>query len=232
MLRLHTDLRNDENADAANAVTTALSPEGSTLLILTSGSNNSFYKDDGTPIVYDVLDPVTGQPTGDTTSSAEWLFVYDVTGTVPVQKQKVNLPVTYNGVVWDASGNRFYVSGGSGDMVYPFQKTGGQFQLDAPFMVLNTGGQLDDTAAGPALQNFGLAPWAVVAGLGLSSDGSTLYTANFENDSVSMVNTAARQVTGQIVFSAPGNSKGKGEYPLLDRRPQVSGAQSPESLRE
>src|SRR5947209_2956403 len=53
VLRLHTDLRSDENADASNAVTTALSPDGSTLLILTSGSNNSFYKDDGTPIVYD-----------------------------------------------------------------------------------------------------------------------------------------------------------------------------------
>jgi len=51
VLRLHTDLRSDENADAANAVTTALSPDGFTLLILTSGSNNSFYKDDGTPIV-------------------------------------------------------------------------------------------------------------------------------------------------------------------------------------
>ena len=67
VLRLHTDLRSDENADAANAVTTALSPDGSTLLILTSGSNNSFYKDEGTPIAYDIVDPTTGQPTGQTT---------------------------------------------------------------------------------------------------------------------------------------------------------------------
>ena len=60
VLPLHTDLRTDNNADAANAVTTALSPDGSTLLILTSGSNNSFYKDDGTPILWDILDPITG----------------------------------------------------------------------------------------------------------------------------------------------------------------------------
>jgi hypothetical protein len=30
---LHTDLRSDDNADAANAVSTALSPDGTTLLV-------------------------------------------------------------------------------------------------------------------------------------------------------------------------------------------------------
>ena len=213
VLPLHTDLRSDNNADAANAVTTALSPDGSTLLILTSGSNDSFYKEDGTPVLYDLLDPSSGLPTGQTTSNAEWVLVYDVSGPVPVQKQKINLPVTYNGLAWD-SGSRFYVSGGSGDIVYPFKKVGAEFQLDAPFMVLNTGGQLDNTPAGPALKNFGLAPGAVVAGLALSSDGGTLYAANFENDSVSLVDTKSRQVTGHVVFASPGNSKGKGEYPF------------------
>src|SRR5215472_14313320 len=121
VLPLHTDLRSDNNADAANAVTTALSPDGSTLLILTSGSNNSFYKDDGTPIVWDILDPTTGKPTGQTTSNAEWVFVYDVSGPVPVQKQKINLPVTYNGLLWDKTGTRFYASGGADDVVYPFK---------------------------------------------------------------------------------------------------------------
>jgi YVTN family beta-propeller protein len=214
VLPLHTDLRSDTNADAANAVTTALSPDGTTLLILTSGSNNSFYREDGTPIVHDVLDPATGMPTGDTTSSAEWVFVYDVSGPVPIQKQKINLPVTYNGMVWDQSGSRFYVSGGSSDIVYPFEKVGSQFRLDVPFMVPNTGGQLDNTAAGPAMQSFGLAPWAVVAGLGLSSDGTTLYAANFGNDSVSLIDTKSRQVYGQVVFASPGHSVGKGEYPF------------------
>src|SRR5215469_4000149 len=98
VMPLHTDLRADTNADAANAVTTALSPDGSTLLILTSGSNNSFYKEDGTPILYDILDPTTGQPTGDTTSNAEWVFVYDVSSRVPIQRQKFNVPVSYNGL--------------------------------------------------------------------------------------------------------------------------------------
>jgi hypothetical protein len=57
---LHTDLRSDDNANAGNGVTSALSPDGSTLLILTSGYNNSFFKEDGTPIVYPILDPAPG----------------------------------------------------------------------------------------------------------------------------------------------------------------------------
>jgi len=211
---LKTDLRTDDNADASNAVTSVLSPDGSTLLILTSGFNNGFYTDNGTPIVYPILDPTTGLPTGQTTSNAEWVFVYDVTGSVPVQKQKINLPITYIGLVWDTTGSRFYASGGVDDIVYPFTRVNGSFQLNAPFMVLNTGGQLDNTKAGPALQSFGLAPTPVVAGLALSSDGSTLYTADFENDSVSLVDTKSRQVTSRVVFSAPGGKTGKGEYPF------------------
>lgn len=181
--RLHTDLRSDENADGGNAVTSALSPDGRTLLVLTSGFNNGFNKDNGTPLVYPILDPTTGRSTGQTTSNAEWVFVYDVSGPVPVQKQKINLPVTYNGMVWDSSGTRFYVSGGADDIVYPFKKVKGAFHRDAPFMVLSTGGQLDNTPAGPGMQSFGLAPYPVVAGLALSSDGSTLFAANIENDS-------------------------------------------------
>jgi YVTN family beta-propeller protein len=212
--RLHTDLRSDENGDGANAVTSALSPDGSTLLILTTGYNGWVSTDTGTPIVYPILDSTTGQPTGQTTGGSEWVFVYDVTGPVPVQQQKLNLPVTYNGLVWDASGQKFYASGGASDIVYPYTKVNGVFQLDAPFIVLNTGGQLDNTVAGPMMQQFGLAPWAVVAGLGLSRDGSTLYAANFENDSVSIVDTKTRQVTSRRVFSRPGGKKAIGEYPF------------------
>jgi YVTN family beta-propeller protein len=211
---LHTDLRSDNNADAANAVTSALSPDGKTLLILTSGYNTGFSKEDGTPILYPVLDPASGQPNGQTTANAEWLFVYDVTGQAPVQKQKFNLPIAYNGLVWDSTGTKFYVSGGASDIVYPFKKVADAFQMDAPYIVLNTGGQLDNTPAGPQMNAFGLAPYATVAGLGLSSDGKTLYTANFENDSVSLVDTSTRLVVSREVFAVPGGKKAIGEYPF------------------
>jgi YVTN family beta-propeller protein len=224
MQNLHTDFRSDENADGANAVTSALSPDGSTLLVLTSGFNNGFSKDDGTPLLYPVLDPASGQPTGQTTSNAEWVFVYDLSGVVPVQKQKINLPVTYNGLLWNSSGSRFYVSGGSDDIIYPFKKVNDAFQLDAPFIVLNTGGQLDNTPAGPAMQSFGLAPYPVVAGLGLSKNGATLYAANYENDSISVVDLSSRAVASRVVFSTPGGVTGKGEYPFwIAVRPGTKG---------
>jgi len=35
--KLHTDFRSDDSADGSNGVTTALSPDGKTLLILTTG---------------------------------------------------------------------------------------------------------------------------------------------------------------------------------------------------
>jgi YVTN family beta-propeller protein len=106
------------------------------------------------------------------------------------------------------------VSGGASDIVYPFKKVADAFQLDAPFIVLNTGGQLDNTLAGPKMQQFGLAPTAVVAGLAVSGDGKTLYAANFENDSVSIVDTATRKVVNRKVFAAPGGKKAIGEYPF------------------
>jgi YVTN family beta-propeller protein len=45
---------------------------------------------------------------------------------------------------------------------------------------------------------------AVAAGLAISSDGTTLYVANYQNDSLSIVNTATRTVSNEIVFFAPG----------------------------
>jgi hypothetical protein len=73
LLPLSTNLRNDNNADGTYGVTTVLSPDGSTLLLLTTGYNNSFNTDNGVPIVYPILDPQTGLPTSQTTSNAEWV---------------------------------------------------------------------------------------------------------------------------------------------------------------
>src|SRR5580693_2215126 len=68
---LSTGLRSDGNADAAEAVTTALSPDGHTLLVLTSGWN----RDNHLPDTFPTLDPNTGAAIGTTTLS-EWVFVF------------------------------------------------------------------------------------------------------------------------------------------------------------
>src|SRR5215472_8054020 len=139
---LATGLRSDGSANANGAVTTALSPDGTALLVLTSGYNKFFFSPDGTLITHPVLDPTTGKPSSKTVPQAEWVFVYDVRGTQPVHKQRINLPDTYHGLVWDPSGNRFYVSAGIDDRVYVYKasKTGPSadttFVPDAPFVLL------------------------------------------------------------------------------------------------
>src|SRR5215469_7514666 len=61
---LSTGFRADGNADAAEAVKTALSPDGHTLLVLTSGWNRDNRLPDGTSIQFPTLDPTTGIPVG------------------------------------------------------------------------------------------------------------------------------------------------------------------------
>src|SRR5262245_7618670 len=56
---LSTGLSDDGNADAAQAVNTALSPDGKTLLVLTSGWNNGNRRTDGTSITFPTLNPIT-----------------------------------------------------------------------------------------------------------------------------------------------------------------------------
>ena len=213
LLELQTHLRKDDNADGGFAVSTALSPDGAKLLVLTSGSNTGYSREDGTPILYSVLDPITAKPTSQTTSNAEWVFVYDVRERDPKLVQKIDIPNTYIGLAWDPSGKRFYVSGGIGDLVYSFRLSSGKFVADAPFFVLNTGVLLDSTPAGPAIDSFGLTAVPMVAGVAVNQEGSKLYAANFENDSVSILDIKSRQLLKRIQFAKPGGDEAIGEYP-------------------
>ncbi|GAC1420512.1 MAG: alkaline phosphatase family protein [Candidatus Velthaea sp.] len=224
---LSTNLRPDNNADAAEAVATALSPDGTTLLVLTSGYNLNFRTVGGAPIVYPVLDPLTGLPSSVSTPKSEWVFAYDVTGTVPVKLQQISIPDTYNGIVWDPSGQRFYVSGGIDDRILVFagkrSASSASFKADAPFILLGhnsngtapfpkyDGGRLKDSRANAATGGR-LATGAVVAGLAISRDGSKLFAANMENDSFSTIDTATRKVEGETRLSLP--SVPRGEYPF------------------
>ena len=142
---LPTGLRPDGSANANGAVTTALSPDGTALLILTTGANTGFNQENstGTPILWPALDPITGLPTSTTTPNAEWVFVFDVRGAQPVEKQLINIPNTYHGLLWDPSGKRFYVAGGIDDRIVVYKEatiTGASadatFVPDAPFVLL------------------------------------------------------------------------------------------------
>ncbi len=218
---LDTGRRSDDNAAAGQAVTTALSPDGKTLLVLTSGYNQNFRDEKtGEYLTYPVLDPQTGQPSDITTRKAEWVFVFDVSSGKLVKQQQINIPNTYNGLAWAPDGKRFYVSAGIDDRVYAYTLQGNQYVPQAPFILLGhnsnqtapfpeyDGGLLKGTEAEEAVTG------AVVAGIAVSKDGKTLVAANFENDSVSIVDTANRKVIQEIRFFVPGNEVATGEFPF------------------
>jgi YVTN family beta-propeller protein len=163
------------------------------------------------------------------------VFVFDVRGAQPVQKQLINIPNTYHGLLWDPSGNRFYVSGGIDDriFVYKSNKTKGAcadrtYAPDAPFVLLGhntpadvpiqefpTGGLFNNTPvnSSPIAQTMFIPFSALAAGLAISRNGSTLYVANYQNDSLSVINTATRTVSDEVVFFKPGQTTAIGEMP-------------------
>ena len=147
---------------AGGAVTTVVSPDGATLLVLTSGYNlvNSSA---GTLVPAD---------------STQFVFVYDISQHIPVLKQVIHVPNTYGGLVFDPSGKAFYVAGGVDDDVHIYtlgQNGGWSEQTGSPITLGHLG------------QGVGLSVPPQAAGLALTSDGSKLVVTNYFNDSISVL---------------------------------------------
>jgi DNA-binding beta-propeller fold protein YncE len=224
--RLSTNLRPDYTGDAAGAMTTVLSPDGTRLLVLTSGYNKNVYPttEGTTPLTIPYLDPTTGKPSTVTTNFWNWVFVFDVTGgKVPVKLQAIQIPDTFAGITWSPDGTKFYVSGGKDDRVYVYANQGGTFVPAPPFYVLNhnsnplaprpnyDGGIAAKTAAGKKGLVFG----AETAGVAISADGKTLYAANLQNDSISVINAATQKVNDFPPLYA-GLDRSEGRVSILD----------------
>src|ERR1035438_9542323 len=111
---MNPDLPDNPTWLAGQAVTTVVSPDGKTLLVLTSGYNR-VYNANGTPFKL--------------SDSKEYVFIYDISKYTPVKKQVAQIPNTYSGIVFDPSGKAFYVSGGMGD--FPFDKAGDNVHIIA-----------------------------------------------------------------------------------------------------
>ncbi len=232
--RLRTLLRSDGGADADGAVACVISPDATAVLVLTTGYDSTYYTQAGTAIVHSVLDPTTGKPTKTTTPAAQWVFVYDIREAVPRVVARINIPLSYNGIAWDPKGRRFYVSGGPDDRVYIYKASNGPavsaaqtWVADPPFVLLGhnshataplstqDGGLLKLTPAGGAAARRQNLPFpAVAAGLAVSADGTTLYVANMQNDSLSVVDVATRRVSKEIHLFTPGSRLAHGEYPF------------------
>jgi YVTN family beta-propeller protein len=227
--RLQTGLRADGNADATDATALALSPDGKTLLALTSGYNLRFDTDDGTPITHPPIDPKTGGPDANAkpVNKAEWVFAYDVRGGKPVKLQQIAIPDTYDGIAWRSDGRGFYVSGGIDDRVYAY--VAAPHGASAPYVPASAyvlGHNDDDDRAFPAYDGGllksspaakaqkELPTGAVVADVAVSANGRLLVAANMENDSVSLVDTKTHAVAdvSLLAGSGPGAAP-QGEFP-------------------
>ncbi|MGB6879227.1 MAG: hypothetical protein WBD94_06630, partial [Candidatus Acidiferrales bacterium] len=147
---------------AGQPVTTAMSPDGATLLVLTSG--------------YNEMNDASGRQIK--RDSNEYVFVFDVSQGRPRKSQAIQVANTFDGMAWNPNGQEFYVAGGVDDDVHVFAKQGDQW-----------------AEAGPAIKlahahGLGIDVKPEAAGIGVTADGKKLLVANFENDSVSVVDVA------------------------------------------
>lgn len=174
---LNPNLPNFPDFAAGQAVTTATSPDGNLLLVLTSG--------------YNLMNDARGLP--DKASSNEYVFVYDVSTGKPQKKQVLQIPNSFMGLAWNPSGKEFYVSGGGNDNVHIFHEENGKWsEAGPPITMAHTWG-------------LGVKTRPVVAGLSANPDGTRLLVANYQNDSVSMVDLAAHKKISELDLR-PGKS--------------------------
>ncbi|HEX3703162.1 MAG TPA: beta-propeller fold lactonase family protein [Vicinamibacterales bacterium] len=166
------------NFVAGEAVRSRLSPDGTTLAILTAGQN-SLYKPDGTV---------------DVANSTQFLFLYNVSGankSNPKLVQVIQQVNAHVGLAFSPDGNTIYAAGGNDDAVYVYTKSGSQFVAATPIAL----GHFAPGAKGSARQKgIGVGVEPNASGLDVSADGRTLVVANNYNDSISVIDTATRTV--------------------------------------
>lgn len=166
---LNPDLPGRPDFLVGQAVATAVSPDGNTLLILTSGYNRNSNADGS-------FAPA---------DSNEYVFVYDISGNTPVKRQVIQIANTFNGIAWDPGGARFYVSGGVEDNVRVYELSNGTWSESGSPIVLGHTSQ-------------GIESGPIAAGVAVNSSGTQLLVANFENDSISIVDLGQRKVLVDI----------------------------------
>jgi DNA-binding beta-propeller fold protein YncE len=165
---LNPGLADNPSYVAGQAVTTAVSPDGKSLLVLTSG--------------YNLVSDAKGATV--TADSNEYVFVYDISGDTPVKKQVLQIPNTYMGIAFAPNGEHFYVTGGKDDNVHVYTLASGSWSETGTPIAL---GHL--AAAVPPLNDGGngIEVPPAAAGVAVTKDGNTLVVANFYNDSISTI---------------------------------------------
>src|SRR6266436_4496854 len=187
---LNPGLTSNPGFTVGQAVTTAISPDGKTLLILTSGFNSQNF----------TSGPNKGNTNPD--ESNEYIFVFDISGGKPLQTQVLQVPNAFDGLAFNPNGKEFYVSGGPDDNVHFYDWSGSTWAENGAPVKLGH----------PAALALGkITPGAM--GLAVTADGKRLIVANYENDSISLVDIAGRKVLAELDLR-PGNGVPGGEYPV------------------
>ncbi|MGA2183418.1 MAG: bifunctional YncE family protein/alkaline phosphatase family protein [Bryobacteraceae bacterium] len=200
---------------ASQAMSTAVSPDHKTLLVLTSGYNR----------VYILGVPAPPYPWYGPDSN-EYVFVYDISNPTPVFRQAVQIPNTYSGIVFDPSGTHFYVAGGENDNVHTVTLTGGTWVEELPAKLamnhrLGIGLNIQPNGALAVNSQVGVYPCA--AGVAISNDGQTLVVANYYNDSITVftggygnwaMTTANLDLRPGYSATNPQTGVAGGEYPF------------------
>jgi DNA-binding beta-propeller fold protein YncE len=178
------------NIVAGGAVSTALSPDGTTLAVLTCGYNS--------------------WSIGAQNVTNEYIFIYNVFNGAPVQEQIIQLANTFVGITFSPDGNTLWIGGGQDDSVHSFKKQAGQWTEKGKPIALGY-----TTANGLYPGDYP----PMVGGLAITADGSTMVVANYSNDSVSIINLSTRKVLSSfdlrpgIINPAQSGVPG-GEYPF------------------
>lgn len=226
LMPLNPGIPDNPDWTATHAVTSVVSPQGDVLLVLTSGYNRIFTNP---------LPPMAqGSPelvAFNRADSIEHVFVYDLTAGTPALKQVVPIANTFSGIVFDPSGQAFYVSGGPSDNVHIIAKSASTgMWSESANSPLNLGHGplgglgLNATSGGLLPINEQVAVTPCAAGVAISSDSRTLVVANMGNDSITVFNRAyagsSNWSAGKELDLRPGKSDPAqagvpgGEYPF------------------
>ena len=172
------DVAPERRAGYAGAM--AVSPNGKRLAIQTSGF------------------PVYADPEGKLIpeASMEYVFLFDLTASKPVQLQVLPLHSSFPGLVWTPKSDRLFVSGGNDDTVVEFVDGDGGHLVAGQTIRLGHQGCLDvKPALGPKPLPMNCGP--VTAGLDVSPDGKRLLVANIQNDSASLIDLMSGKVVAE-----------------------------------
>jgi YVTN family beta-propeller protein len=168
--RLNPGLKDFPDYTVGQAVKTVISPDGNTLLVLTSGFNR-------------LNDTQGHQVAGD---SNEYVFVFDVSHGSLRQKQVLQVPNTFFGLAFTPDSDRFFVSGGVDDDVHVFSHLNGVWTEGEPVDL------------GHAV-TAGYHGRPMVANLAVTADGKTLVAADLAHDAISLVNLARDAQSGKKI---------------------------------